>query len=277
MIVFSPARQQFYTLVRQTPINLAAAALAIAQEEYPQLDAACYLHQLDTMAEAVQTQLPETNYPLRLIQTLNHYLFDEWGFRGNADNYYDPRNSFLSDVLERRTGIPITLSLVYLELAQRIGFPMVGVNFPGHFLIRPQRDDLEFFVDPFHQGDILFHQDCQERLAALYGQAIPLQPQFFTEVTPTLFLVRMLTNLKQIYLHRQDFDRCLAASERILLVQPNHPIERRDRGLLYYQLERWSESRQDLEDYLAQTPTPEDQALIQKLLSQLDELLESEL
>ena len=269
---FSGPRQQLYHLVHQSPnFDLATAALYIAQEDYPDLNVAEYLNVLDTMADEVRERLPQPAYPLRVMQVINQYLYEDLGFTGNTENYYDPCNSFLNQVLERRTGIPITLALVYLEIARRLDFPMVGVNFPGHFLIRPDRDDMDIHVDPFSGGEILFEQDCQNRLARIYGHPIPLSPQFVQAVTPRQLIVRLLTNLKHIYLSQRQVQLCLATCERILLVDPNQNSELRDRGFLYFQLNRWTEARQDLEDYLATDPRDQDKALIYQLLHQMDQ------
>ncbi|WP_263970613.1 SirB1 family protein [Leptolyngbya sp. KIOST-1] len=199
-------REQLYRELQQPAdqVSLARAALYIAQEEYPYLEVDDYLATLDRMADTLRQRLPQTPYPLKVIQAINDYLFGELNFRGNSDYYYDPRNSFLNEVLERRVGIPITLSLVYLELAYRIDFPMVGVSMPGHFLIRPTVDEMDIFVDPFHRGEILFEQDCRERLKHMFGDSAQLEPQHLAPITPTTFLVRMLTNLKLIYLQNRD-------------------------------------------------------------------------
>lgn len=264
-------RQHFYQEIHQPDeqIDLAKAALYIAQEEYPNLDPDEYLNALDTMALEVQERLPGERYPMRIIQTINRYLYDDLGFRGNTEDYYEPRNSFLNDVIERRTGIPITLALVYLEIARRIEFPMVGIGMPGHFLIRPEFEDAGIFVDAFHRGDILFEQDCQERLAQIYGQPVQLQPAFVEPVSHRRFLGRMLANLKIIYLQGQQLQKALAAVERILLLFPDAPVEMRDRGLLYYQMGRWPEAALDLETYLAKVPRAEDAGVIRQLLNQL--------
>ncbi len=263
----SLARLHFYQALQPSAINLAEAALYVAQEEYPQLEVAGYLKRLDQMAE--QVQLPSDRYPLKIIQAINRLLYEELEFRGNSQDYYDPRNSFLNQVLDRRTGIPITLSLVYLEIAQRLDFPMVGVGFPGHFLIRPDLEEIGIYVDCFEQGEILFEQDCQVRLQRLYGAEVKLEPGFFNPVNPRQFLVRMLTNLKQIYLNQGEIAKCLAVVERILLVTPDAPTELRDRGVLCYHLGRWGEARQDLNRYLLTDPDPQDQAMIQQLLKKM--------
>jgi regulator of sirC expression with transglutaminase-like and TPR domain len=271
---FSQTRLYFCQLLRQdAPFSIAEAALHIALEEYPELEVQSYLQRLDMMAAEVSKQLPSEPYPLKILKTINHYLFETLGFQGNEQDYYDPRNSFLNEVLDRRTGIPITLSLVYLEIAHRIGFPMTGVNFPGHFLIRPEQEGMELWVDPFHQGEILFPEDCKNRLESIYQQPVELRPEFFEEIAPRQFLVRMLNNLKHIYLKQGDLLRCLAACERILLVDPDTVMEKRDRGVLYYQLGRWVEARQDLEDYLAQIPQVQDRPLIHQLLDRIKQNL----
>ena len=250
-------------------ISLAKAALYFAGIEYPTLDPNEYLNALDTMAQELQERLPETNYPLKMIQGINHYLFDDLGFRGNTDNYYDPGNSFLNTVIERRTGIPITLSVIYLEVAQRLNFPMVGVGMPGHFLIRPDFEAAGIFVDAFNGGEVLFEQDCEARLRQIYQQPVELQPSFLAAVSKRQILVRMLTNLKAIYLNRQQLSLTLTVVELILRLFPDHPRELRDRGLLYYQLERWQQAAQDLEAYLAMLPNAEDANVIRQILQKI--------
>jgi regulator of sirC expression with transglutaminase-like and TPR domain len=268
---FSFARQQFYQEIQQpdASIDLAKAALFLAQEEYPHLDPDAYLQALDTMAATVAARLPAERYPLRVLQTINHHLYEELGVRGNTEDYYDPRNSYLNEVIDRRLGIPITLSLVYLQVAQRIDFPMIGVGMPGHFLIRPTLDEMEILVDPFHRGEVMFAADCQDRLSQLYGRPIALRPEFLQPVTHRQFLARMLTNLKFIYSNQGSFARVLAAIERILLLFPDAPLEHRDRGLLYYQTGRWTEAREDLEHYLNSAPTAEDADAVRRLLKRM--------
>ncbi len=268
---FSLARQHFYQEVQQPDeqINLERAALYIAQEEYPDLDVDEYLNALDTMADDIREQLPIESYSLKILKTINHYLYENLGFAGNTEDYYDPRNSFLNDVIDRRTGIPITLSLVYLAIAQRLDFPMVGIGMPGHFLIRPIQEDMDIFVDAFSQGEILFPQDCQDRLNQMSGQSFEMQPQFLAAVTSRQFLARMLTNLKATYLNRGEMEKVLAAIERILLLFPNAAFELRDRGILYFRMNRWIEARQDLEAYLDALPMADDRDTIRKLLNRI--------
>lgn len=268
---FSSARQYFDQEIQQSDehIDLAKAALYIAQEEYPNIDPEEYLNALDTMALELQERLPSQRYPLRVIQSINQYLYDDLGFAGNVEDYYDPRNSYLNDVIERRLGIPITLALVYLEVARRIDFPMVGVGMPGHFLIRPDIADTEIFIDAFNGGDIMFPQDCQERLSQFYQQSVQLQPEFLATVSKRQILARMLANLKYIYLNQQELEKALAAVERILLLFPGASLELRDRGLLCYELGLSDQAANDLEAYLAKAPHAQDAAAIRQILTLL--------
>jgi regulator of sirC expression with transglutaminase-like and TPR domain len=269
------ARDRFYQEIQRPDegLNLAAAALYIAQEEYPELDCGAYLQRLDTMATELRDRLPAEAYPLKILRAMSEYLFAARGFVGNSQNYYDPRNSFLNQVLDRRTGIPITLSLVYLELAKRIDFPMAGVAMPGHFLLRPTVEDMAIFVDAFHKGEILFEEDCRDRLQLMYGLEARLLPHHLDPIGPRPFLARMLMNLKVIYLQQQDMPRALAAIERILLVMPDSLLERRDRGLIYYQQGHLAAAREDLRVYLRQSPDAPDAFEIQQVISQINQTL----
>ncbi|MDJ0704289.1 MAG: tetratricopeptide repeat protein [Leptolyngbyaceae cyanobacterium MO_188.B28] len=270
---FSLARQRFYQEIQQADatINLAAAALYIAQEAYPDLDPEVYLNALDVMASEASERMPAEPYPLKIIQALNCYLFEDLKFSGNSLDYYNPRNSFLNDVIDNRMGIPITLSLVYLEIAKRLDFPMAGVGMPGHFLIRPLVEDMTVLVDPFHQGEVMFEEDCQTRLQQIFGGAVQLQPQFLEPIQSKQFLVRMLTNLKMLYIKREEIPQALAAIERILLLFPDNARELRDRGLLYFHTGRLIEARQDLESYLNVQPAGEDAPQILRILQQIED------
>lgn len=252
-------------------IDLAKAALYIAQEETPSLNIETYLGQLDEWAQQIQGLLPQERYPLRVIQCINQVLYDDLGFVGNEDNYYDPRNSFLNEVMERRTGIPITLALVYLEVARRIEFPMVGIGMPGHFLIRPEFKDAGIFVDAFHKGEVLFPEDCEQRLQEIFAQPVKLEDQFLEAVSKKEFLARMLTNLKLIYINQQDLERALAVIEQLLLVFPDAIIEQRDRGLLHYQMGDTQSAIADLKTYVAHYPDASDSSMIEMLISQISD------
>lgn len=272
----STARDRFVQEIQQPDeaIDLAAAALYIAQEEYPELDCGAYLHRLDTMALQLRDRLPTESYPLKILRAISEYLFEAQGFVGNSQNYYDPRNSFLNQVLDRRTGIPITLSLVYLELARRIGFPMAGVGMPGHFLVRPTLEDMAIFVDAFHKGEIMFEEDCRDRIQMLYGKDARLRSEHLESIGSRPFLARILMNLKVIYLQQQDIPRALSTVDRILLLMPDSLLERRDRGLIYYRQGQLGEARQDLKYYLLNHPDAQDAFEVQQVLSQINRALQ---
>ena len=265
------ARQNFYQEINQADenINLAKAALYIAQEEYPQLNIDEYINALDTMANEVKERLPDQRYPLRIINTINQYIYQDLGFQGNTKDYYSPQNSFLNDVIDQRAGIPITLSLIYLEIAQRLDFPMVGIGMPGHFLIRPNFDDVGIFVNAFNNGETLFEQDCEELLTQIYQQPVKMQAQFLEKVSNRHFLARMLTNLKHIYLQQRQLTKALTTVERILLLFPSSAIQMRDQGLIKLELKQWEQACQDLEFYLAMVPNAEDAPIIRQLLDKI--------
>ncbi len=211
-------------------INLAKAALIYAKYEYPKLEIEEHLTTLDIIAERIKDNLPNNLYPLKTINTINQFLFQKLGFKGNTTNYYDPDNSYLNQVLDNKIGIPISLSVVYLEIAKRLNFPMVGIGMPGHFLIRPEFENVGIFVDVFNQGEILFKEDCEIKLQEIYQQPLILEEHFLTPVSNQQILGRMLTNLKYIYLNRQEYPKMLRIIELLLQLFPNHPIEIRDRG-----------------------------------------------
>lgn len=267
----SSVRQKFYQEIQKPDedIDLARASLYIAQEEYPEIDPEVYIQSLDGMAQELSKRLPANKYPLIIIQNINEYLYDDLGFNGNNSDYYDTQNSFLNKVIERRLGIPISMSLIYLEIARRINFPMVGVGMPGHFLIRPEIEEMEIFVDTFNNGEVIFTQDCQDRLNQIYQKNIVFKPEYLAAVTKKQFLARILDNLKIIYVHQQEIEKALGAVERKLLLFPDAHIELRDRGLLLFQLGYFPQAIRDLETYLKIEPNSEDVSTIRSLLSQL--------
>lgn len=251
-------------------IDLAKTALCFAIAEYPDLRVQNYLEVLDAIAIEIEFHLPTERYPLKVIQTINNYLFDFLHFKGNQKNYYDPENSFLNRVIERHTGIPISLAVVYLAIAQRLDFPMVGIGMPGHFLIRPEFEDAGIFIDAFNGGEILFEEDCQQKLNETYQQQVKLDPQWLVPVSNKQILARMLDNLKFIYLHQREIDKALSIISGILKIFPQRVTEIRDRGLLYYQINRWSEAIIDLEYFLKVSPDSEDAPTIEILLKKMN-------
>ncbi len=226
-MTFEDTRREFAAAVSAPAdaIDLTDAALIIAQTAYPELDRAAYVRQIDVMAVEAARRLGGETAPFAVANMLSEYLFDDEahggvGLRGNHDDYYDPRNSFLNDVLERKLGIPITLAVVYIEIGRRMGLPVEGAGMPGHFLVRYRDDDDgDVLIDPFHRGVILEPDDVAQ-IASAAGFDASAVPEIAPAVTPPEILARMLNNLKQIYLNRQEYARCLEMVELALCIEP---------------------------------------------------------
>ena len=237
--------------------DLASAALAIARVEYPALETGRYLDRLDEMGGRAALRLgASVKTSSESIKAFNEYLYDEEGFAGNRDRYDDPRNSFLNEVLDRRTGIPITLAVVYLELARRAGLGITGINFPGHFLLRApgviSGDDL--IIDPFHGGALLSELDCRQLLRSHVGDEAAFDRSLLAPATRHEIVVRMLVNLKRLYVRMRSFPQARFVSTLLLTADPSAVHELRDRGLLAYHLEDFSSALRDLEEYLRLSP-----------------------
>ena len=240
--------------------TLAPAALLIARIEYPRLDVEAYLAKLDAMGElarqAVQRHVERTGDGSRLacIKAVNECLFDELHFVGNREKYEDPRNSCLNEVLDRRTGIPITLCVVYMEVARRAGLQIDGVNFPGHFLVRcPEigsRGSSGLIIDPFHGGALLSEHDCRLLLQRQVGSEVAFSKSLLAPTTRSQIVVRMLINLKRIYVHMRSFPQARDVTELLLAMTPSALSELRDRGLLAYHLNDVTGALRDLQTYL---------------------------
>jgi len=200
-------------------INLARAALWVAREEYPQLSLDHYLVRFDLLAEETRDRLNGETAPLLVLQELLNTLYRRHDFRGNREAYYDPRNSFLNDVLDRGLGIPLTLAIVLLEVGWRLDLPLEGVNFPGHFLVRFRGDAVNLLLDPYDGGALRFQDQAQELLDRIYGGMIRVRDSFLEKARRREMLIRLLTNLKSLYLNVGDHHRALAAVERILLIR----------------------------------------------------------
>lgn len=266
-----PCRTAFADLVAQpdAAIDLAQACLLFAKEEYPDLEVCEYLGKLEAMGAEARRAAEGRTEPREIIAALNGCLFDTYGFCASASDYYDPRNSYLNEVLDRRTGIPITLSAVYIEVARRIGFRLCGVGMPGHFLVKHVTPDEEILIDPFGGGAILAAADCQQILDRLSGGKLRLQPSMLAAVGTRQILTRMLHNLKAIYFNAQEYGKALAIVDRLLVLNPCCATEVRDRGLLASQLRRYARASADLDRYLRMAPEAEDRDVIREHLRSL--------
>ncbi len=254
-------------MAREEPqIDLARACLMIAQDAYPGLDVEGYLGEIERFAARLRGRLPQTQGAEERVVALNHFLFDELGYSGNADNYYDPRNSYLNEVLDRRTGIPLTLSVLYLEVGRRIGLALEGVSFPGHFLVRLPLRGAMLVLDPFSGGEPQSEADLRARLRRVIPEGgagrVPVEElpldQFLEPAGKRQILARLLRNLKGIYRETDKPERLLEVLNRMLMVAPEAHGELRERGLVYQRLECYRAAFKDLSDYSTLEPDAAD-------------------
>jgi regulator of sirC expression with transglutaminase-like and TPR domain len=239
--------------------SLAQAAFVIARIEYPRLDPDPYLERLDRMGDDAARFVADhagAEAPLAVrIDAINRYLFDGLGFTGNREHFEDPRNSCLNEVMDRKTGIPITMALIYIEVARRAGIRAEGVNFPGHFLVRclhdlhPDDASEGLIVDPFHSGAILNEQECRQLLEP-HMPGAAFEPSLLARATRRQILVRMLLNLKKLYVKMHSFPQARQTTDALLALQPSSLPDLRDRGLLAYHMSDFSRALRDLEEYL---------------------------
>lgn len=259
------ARQTFAEIaaLEEALFPLDRAALAIGLEEYPGLILEDYLRHLDALAVRAEALIGQDRSCYNILECMNEALFVQEGLRGNLDDYYDPRNSFLNEVLDSKQGIPISLSVIYMEVARRINFPIQGVGFPGHFIVKHVDGKDEILVDPFNQGRILAMKDCQELLDRLYDGSVTVHPTFLQGMDKKAIISRMLFNLKGIYYQKEQHGKALPIIERILMLNPGTLSEIRDRGMMYMHTSLFSKALADLEHYLSHASAPEDRAQVE--------------
>jgi regulator of sirC expression with transglutaminase-like and TPR domain len=260
---------------RGDDVSLAEGALLIAAEEYGDLDVDGYLGRIEEMAATLRRRLRSDISPTEALIALNRYVFDELGFSGNAGDFYDPRNSFLNDVIDRRLGIPITLAVLYIEIGRRIGLPLEGVSFPAHFLVKCVLREGVLILDPYARGASLGVEDLQERLKA-FSSDIPLEPDLvpslLVSAAPKDVFARMLRNLRAIYASRGEPLKALSACDRILALAPDAAEDYRERGELYAELECARAALADLRQYLKLNPQAHDSARVAQRIAELEPL-----
>jgi regulator of sirC expression with transglutaminase-like and TPR domain len=242
----------------ETEIDLGRAALALARIEYPDLDEDANVERLRGFAEQLRPKLPPGLASNEVIAAMSRHLFEDLGFCGNAGEYFDPRNSFLNDVIERRTGIPITLSIVYLEVARHLDLPYFGVGLPGHFLVKYDDGKRRVFVDPFHGGRTLKRNQCQKWLRETLGRRVVLREHDFSVVDKGYIIRRMLNNLRDIYLNSRRYRKGLEVLEMMTVLSPGSTEEIKQRAWLHYELGQRKQARADLETYLSLCPQADD-------------------
>jgi regulator of sirC expression with transglutaminase-like and TPR domain len=258
--------------IEDEKIDLIRAALVIARTEYPHLDIEVYAARMEQLARRVAALVPEPD-PRLALAALNRVLFEETNLRGNREDYYDPRNSFLNDVLDRGLGIPITLAIVYMEVAKRVGFTLAGVGMPGHFLLKHYGLDGEILIDCFNRGDVISRQDCQNRLNEIYSGEMKMRPEFLHPISRRQILTRMLNNLKTVYLSTRNFRKALVISDLILVIYPRSAEDVKQRALLRYSMGLHRLAAEDLDQYLKLSPNASDAEEIRQMALSIRRLL----
>jgi len=258
--------------VNDEDIPLFSTALLIAKDEYPQLDRVDYETRLNEYTRSLRKLLGGTDSTTDQVRCLNEFVFDELGFSGDDLDYYDPRNSYLNDVLDRRLGNPISLAVVQIELAQRLGVPLQGVSFPGHFLVRLPLDEGIVVLDPFQKGRSLDAAELRQRARShLDTQDIDDShlARMLEPASHRAILTRMLRNLKGVYAEREQWEKALRCCDRLLTLDPHQPEEYRDRGSCYLQVGHLRAAREDLQRYLALMPQADDTDTIALQIAEL--------
>jgi regulator of sirC expression with transglutaminase-like and TPR domain len=255
--------QAFTALVRSEiedeRIDLLRAALTFARMEDPRLVVEHYVRRVDALAKRVAAKIQDPDDSQQMIAALNEVLFYEEVFRGNTVDYYSPRNSFLQHVLDRQLGIPISLALVYMEVARRVQFPLFGVGMPGHFLLKHYDvDGHATLIDVFERGSIVTEEDCRQKLNSIYSGQLALQPEFLLPVTRRQMLTRMLNNLRSVYLSQRDFRRAVQVVDLILVIYPRSPEDVKQRAVLRYNLDDYRGALNDFDEYVKMSPDASD-------------------
>lgn len=254
----------FKAEIAKSPIDITRAALIFAQEiAYPKLEIARYLERLDQLATSVWTNVSAFQTPSAQAKALAETLFDRLGFQGNQQNYTDPRNSYLNEVLDRRLGIPISLSVIYISIANRLDIPAAGIGLPGHFIVKVPAENGPGFIDPFHSGRQLTLDDCVRLVEQTVGYSGPLQDEWLEPVPAQAILTRMLNNLRGIYLQEQTWHLAQATVEHLQILQPDLIELQRDLGVIHHRSGSLRQAAYHYERYLQAAPDAPDAESIQ--------------
>ena len=258
---------------REQGIELDRAALELATIEYPQLDMGAFLSLLDSYAVELADRLGEDAPGPDFVAAANRYLFGELAFAGNAKNYYDPRNSCLNEVLTARTGIPITLSLIYIEIARRLAKPVYGIGLPGHFIVQYDDGVYSTFIDPFHGGALLTAAECFDLSRRSSGEQYPNDPSLLARAGKQQILRRMINNLRAVYFFRRAHSKALKVLDLLLAADPDSADEYKQRSVVHLEMRNYTASRNDLERYLALAPNCQDREQMEKQLKALKQYI----
>src|SRR5579883_329792 len=259
-------------LDRDSTVTLDAAALAMAEFESPGLDLAKYLAVLDRFADDLRPRVLNQSGE-QFVQLANDYLFGELGFRGNQAEYHDPRNSCLNYVLDRRIGLPITVSVVYIEVARRLERPVAGVGLPGHFIVRYDDGAFATYIDPFHEGKLLSQQDCRALAREITGTDIGVDSSALEPVGVRYIVVRMLNNLRAAYFRSREFPKCAAVLDLLIEYFASNPEYYKARGVVRLKLRKLAGARNDFQKYLQYSPDAADRADVTRQLQAIHQSL----
>ncbi len=268
-------RQHFLEMLQRpdAQIDLARAALLVAAENDPSLDVDAEMARLEEWAGELNRRIDPSWNNLQRLARLRTFMYEDLGFKGDVRGYYSPANSLLHSVMSRRLGIPLTLSIVFMEIGWRIGVPFEGVGFPGHFLVRLTGEPGDLLLDPYDHGASVHEDDCRRMIQLTTGGTVPYDASMIRSLGKRDMIGRLLFNLKVACLKVGDDVGGLSAVERLLLLRPNDPPELRDRGLLLYRMDRYRDARSSLEAYLRARPQALDREVIERHLSALDMML----
>jgi regulator of sirC expression with transglutaminase-like and TPR domain len=255
----------------QAPLDI--VALQLAAIEYPEVPVEPFLLLLDSHARELEERIDENTPGPEFIQTMNRYLFEELGFRGNADDYYNPANSCLNEVLTSRTGIPITLSLLYMEVSRRLDRTVLGIGLPGHFVVQYYDDEFTAFIDPFNGGRILFDVECLGLAKEVTGVDVSRNPDVLRPVSKRHIVIRMLNNLRAAYFRRQNPSKAIHVLDLLIEGMPDSPEEYKQRGICLAQQQQFKAASRDLNAYLRLAPDAPDRAQIEAQLARIKEWL----
>ena len=266
---FDPFVSEWISFSKNPNYNLIEKCLKLAQIlEYDDLDISKYVEKINGIGNSLKMKMSEVENPTYLVSMLNEYLFDDLGFRGAEEDYYDPGNSFLNTVLDKKTGIPITLSIIYAEAAKNIGLDLKIVGFPGHVIVKYKN---EIILDPFYRGRLLTIENLEEILDRNFGDGVEFVPEYLNEATTEQLLTRLLRNLKNAYTQSYAYDSAMKCTDMILGMQPESPEEIRDKGILEERLLRYDKALPLLNKYLELQPEADDADFILELIKSVRE------
>ena len=266
---FDPFVSEWISFSKNPNYNLIEKCLKLGQIiEYPELNISKYIEKINGMGNSLKIKIGKIKNPTYLISMLNEYLFDELGFHGAEEDYYDPVNSFLNVVLDKKTGIPITLSILYAEVAKHIGLDLRIVGFPGHVIVKYKK---EMILDPFYRGRLLTIEDLEKILNRNFGEDVEFVPEYLNEATTEQLLTRLLRNLKNSYTQSYAYDNAMKCTDMILGMQPESPEEIRDKGILEERLLRYDKALPLLNKYLELEPEADDADFILELIKSVRE------